>query len=164
MQCRGHRGNGESFTADVWFSTYKEGTTPKLAAIIADVTEETLRPAPIHLHSELQERPLLTDREMRRASLLGSGPGQQRNSDAAWRSRRAPSRTRCSNSSPRPTCVRARNWFARRWNSIEIFCELQDAHRNRQDYPKTSSWRCGDWRSLPARSSQVGFWFGRRPF
>ena len=41
MQCRGHRGNGESFTADVWFSTYKEGTTPKLAAIIADVTEET---------------------------------------------------------------------------------------------------------------------------
>ena len=40
MQCRGHRGNGESFTADVWFSTYKEGTTPKLAAIIADVTEE----------------------------------------------------------------------------------------------------------------------------
>jgi len=26
MQCRGHRANGESFTADVWFSTYKEGT------------------------------------------------------------------------------------------------------------------------------------------
>src|SRR5580704_5793043 len=41
MQCRGHRGNGESFTADVWFSTYKEGPSPKLAAIIADVTEET---------------------------------------------------------------------------------------------------------------------------
>jgi PAS domain S-box-containing protein len=40
MQCRGHRGNGESFTADVWFSTYKEGQTPKVAAIIADVTEE----------------------------------------------------------------------------------------------------------------------------
>src|SRR5581483_7338106 len=35
MQCRGHRGNGESFTADVWFSTYNEGRTPKLAAIIA---------------------------------------------------------------------------------------------------------------------------------
>lgn len=42
MQCRAHRGNGESFTADVWFSTYKEGSTPKLAAIIADVTEETV--------------------------------------------------------------------------------------------------------------------------
>ena len=40
MQCRGHRGNGESFLADVWFSSYKEGPTRKLAAIIADVTEE----------------------------------------------------------------------------------------------------------------------------
>ena len=40
MQCRGHRGNGESFLADVWFSTYKEGSVPKVAAIIADVTEE----------------------------------------------------------------------------------------------------------------------------
>jgi two-component system, LuxR family, sensor kinase FixL len=40
MQCRGHRGNGESFLAEVWFSSYKEGPTPKLAAIIADVTEE----------------------------------------------------------------------------------------------------------------------------
>jgi two-component system, LuxR family, sensor kinase FixL len=40
MQCRGHRGDGESFVADVWFSTYKEGSAPKLAAIIADVTEE----------------------------------------------------------------------------------------------------------------------------
>jgi PAS domain S-box-containing protein len=40
MQCRGHRGNGETFTADVWFSTYQEGQTPKLAAIIADVSEE----------------------------------------------------------------------------------------------------------------------------
>jgi PAS domain S-box-containing protein len=41
MQCRGHRGNGEAFTADVWFSTYKEGLSPKLAAIVADVSEET---------------------------------------------------------------------------------------------------------------------------
>jgi PAS domain S-box-containing protein len=53
MQCRGHRGNGESFTADVWFSTYKEGPTPKLAAIIADVTEEAVvgssgSPSPDH--------------------------------------------------------------------------------------------------------------------
>jgi PAS domain S-box-containing protein len=40
MQCRGHRGNGETFLADVWFSSYKEGPKPKLAAIIADVTEE----------------------------------------------------------------------------------------------------------------------------
>jgi len=40
MQCRGHRDNGESFMADVWFSTYKEGSAPKLAAIIGEVSEE----------------------------------------------------------------------------------------------------------------------------
>ncbi len=40
MQCRGHRDDGGPFTADVWFSTYKEGSSPKLAAIIADVSEE----------------------------------------------------------------------------------------------------------------------------
>jgi PAS domain S-box-containing protein len=64
MQCRGHRGNGESFTADVWFSTYKEGTTPKLAAIIADVTEETDAVNSNLLPSEQQERVPLSDREM----------------------------------------------------------------------------------------------------
>jgi PAS domain S-box-containing protein len=41
MQCLGHRGNGETFIAEVWFSTYKEGVTHKLAAIIAEVAEET---------------------------------------------------------------------------------------------------------------------------
>jgi PAS domain S-box-containing protein len=40
MQCLGHRGSGETFTADVWFSTYKEGSSPKLAAIIGDITED----------------------------------------------------------------------------------------------------------------------------
>jgi len=40
MQCRGHRGNGESFPAEVWFSSYKEGNIPKVAAIIADLSEE----------------------------------------------------------------------------------------------------------------------------
>jgi PAS domain S-box-containing protein len=69
MQCRGHRGNGESFTADVWFSTYKEGTTPKLAAIIADVSEEGEGAGPSVSSSErqervTQERVTLTDREM----------------------------------------------------------------------------------------------------
>src|ERR1035438_6766604 len=29
LQCLGHRGDGESFTASVWFSTYKEGLKPK---------------------------------------------------------------------------------------------------------------------------------------
>jgi PAS domain S-box-containing protein len=69
MQCRGHRGNGESFTADVWFSTYKEGTTPKLAAIIADVTEEADVANSNLSPSDLQERALLTDRER---DVLGS--------------------------------------------------------------------------------------------
>jgi PAS domain S-box-containing protein len=69
MQCRGHRGNGESFTADVWFSTYKEGTTPKLAAIIADVSEEAEAAGPNlspseHQERVTQERVTLTDREM----------------------------------------------------------------------------------------------------
>src|SRR5580658_1160384 len=42
MQCRGHRDNGDSFMADVWFSTYyNEGATPKLAAIIGEVSDET---------------------------------------------------------------------------------------------------------------------------
>ena len=41
LQCPGRRGNGESFTADVWFSTYEENRSPKLAAILADVSEET---------------------------------------------------------------------------------------------------------------------------
>lgn len=40
MQCDVHRGNGEILTAEVWFSTYTEKGTPRLAAIIADVSEE----------------------------------------------------------------------------------------------------------------------------
>jgi PAS domain S-box-containing protein len=61
MQCRGHRGNGESFTADVWFSTYKEGGSPKLAAIIADVTEDVVNADAVS--ADLSERATLTDRE-----------------------------------------------------------------------------------------------------
>jgi two-component system, LuxR family, sensor kinase FixL len=41
MQCRGHRSNGESFIADVWFSTYTEGSAHKLAAIITEASENT---------------------------------------------------------------------------------------------------------------------------
>jgi two-component system, LuxR family, sensor kinase FixL len=63
MQCRGHRANGESFTADVWFSTYKEGQEPKLAAIIADVTEEAAAGPPNLSRSNQLERTPLNDRE-----------------------------------------------------------------------------------------------------
>lgn len=62
MQCRGHRGDGTSFTADVWFSTYKEGPKPKLAAIIADVTEEVVAASPAA--DGLLERATLAEREL----------------------------------------------------------------------------------------------------
>jgi DNA-binding NarL/FixJ family response regulator len=65
MQCRGHRGNGESFLAEVWFSSYKEGTRPKLAAIIADVSEEQTVPAGTgSAPLDQKERPSLNGREM----------------------------------------------------------------------------------------------------
>jgi DNA-binding NarL/FixJ family response regulator len=71
MQCRGHRANGESFTADVWFSTYKEGTQSKLAAIIADVTEEVANSdSPVSDHLE---RTVLTDRELSVLRLVVQG-------------------------------------------------------------------------------------------
>ena len=40
MQCRGRRANGEIFQADVWFSTYLTGTGPRLAAVVADTSED----------------------------------------------------------------------------------------------------------------------------
>jgi DNA-binding NarL/FixJ family response regulator len=73
MQCHGHRGNGEPFTADVWFSTNKEGKTPKLAAIIADVTEETAAGGASVSQSDHQERPALSDRDSGVLRLLVQG-------------------------------------------------------------------------------------------
>jgi len=79
MQCRGHRGNGETFTADVWFSTYKEGTAPKLAAIIADVTEEEAsvsalgQVAGVSSSSGHRERAALNNREIEVLRLLVQG-------------------------------------------------------------------------------------------
>jgi two-component system, LuxR family, sensor kinase FixL len=74
MQCRGHRGNGESFLAEVWFSSYKEGTTPKLAAIIADVSEEqTVLPGSDPASLDEQERPSLHGRELDVLRLIVQG-------------------------------------------------------------------------------------------
>jgi len=70
MQCRGHRGNGESFLAAVWFSSYKEGQAPKLAAIIADVSEERNG---IAESSGGQESPALNNRESDVLRLLVQG-------------------------------------------------------------------------------------------
>jgi PAS domain S-box-containing protein len=72
MQCQCHRGKGESFTADVWFSTYKEGSTPKLAAIIADSTEEREDTAQSYASDGL-ERTMLNTREVEVLRLLVQG-------------------------------------------------------------------------------------------
>jgi PAS domain S-box-containing protein len=73
MQCRGHRGNGDTFTADVWFSTYKEGATPKVAAIIADVTEESEEASPNSSTPEQRDLPVLSTRETDVLRLLVQG-------------------------------------------------------------------------------------------
>jgi two-component system sensor kinase FixL len=73
MQCRGHRGNGESFLADVWFSTYKEGSAPKLAAIIADLAEERGVSGANLVAANHQERIPLSTREIDVLRLLVQG-------------------------------------------------------------------------------------------
>ena len=73
MQCRGHRGNGESFLADVWFSTYKEGSAPKLAAIIADLAEERGVSGANPVAANHQERIPLNAREVEVLRLLVQG-------------------------------------------------------------------------------------------
>jgi len=40
MQCRGERENGEVFLANVFFSTYKTASGPRLAALVVDASEE----------------------------------------------------------------------------------------------------------------------------
>jgi two-component system, LuxR family, sensor kinase FixL len=40
MQCRGSRLNGEVFLADVWFSTYRTRSGPRLAAMIIDTSDD----------------------------------------------------------------------------------------------------------------------------
>ncbi len=69
MQCRGHRGSGDSFAADVWFSTYKEGVNPKVAAIIAEIAEAEV-PA---TSAEQPQLPALNARETEVLRLLVQG-------------------------------------------------------------------------------------------
>jgi two-component system sensor kinase FixL len=72
MQCQGHRGNGETFLANVWFSTYKEGPAHRLAAIIADVAEDSPVSSSFST-SENNGRPALTARELDVIRLLVQG-------------------------------------------------------------------------------------------
>jgi len=62
MQCRGRRDNGESFMADVWFSTYNDRAAPKLAAIIGEVSEEEPS-VPMNAWTDNAERSPLNSRE-----------------------------------------------------------------------------------------------------
>ena len=54
--------------ADVWFSTYKDGAAPKLAAIIGEITEETST-----ANHDDRERAPLADRETEVLRLLVQG-------------------------------------------------------------------------------------------
>lgn len=74
MQCRAHRSNGESFMADVWFSTYKEGGAHKLAAIITDAAENSALDD--HSQGEREVSPL-THREIEVLRLLVQGFGNK---------------------------------------------------------------------------------------
>jgi DNA-binding CsgD family transcriptional regulator/PAS domain-containing protein len=72
LQCRAHRGDSESFTAEIWFSTYLDGRNPKLAAIIADMTDE-LSSAEVTPTVPTSPRIELTPREQEILSLVVQG-------------------------------------------------------------------------------------------
>lgn len=73
MQCLAHRGNGEPFNANVWFSTYKERQSPMLAAIIADNSEQTEQVNGDSAPAPLRQRPELSSREAEVLRLLVQG-------------------------------------------------------------------------------------------
>jgi len=72
MQCQGHPGNGETFLAEVWFSTFTEGSKPKLAAIIT-VIEEPDTESNGSASSGLTTRASLSHRETGVLQLLVQG-------------------------------------------------------------------------------------------
>ncbi|HXN46026.1 MAG TPA: helix-turn-helix transcriptional regulator [Bryobacteraceae bacterium] len=83
MACRAHRGNGETFSATVWFSTYKAGSKPLLAVILAEAAEADEEEVAVaagpalalpHLHAtEPQGKALLSGREAQVMGLLVQG-------------------------------------------------------------------------------------------
>ncbi len=77
MQCEAHRDTGESFVAEVWFSTFKEGGTPKLAAIIGDVTEEQRASTSGRVAPDGKERPSLNSRQVAVLRLVFEGLSSQ---------------------------------------------------------------------------------------
>lgn len=63
IHCRGQRGDGGSFSAHVWFSTYREGPAPKVAAIIA-VSRDRARGCSRCVSAGIPDRLPLHDREL----------------------------------------------------------------------------------------------------
>lgn len=53
MQCRGRREDGDVFLADVWFSTYRTGAGPRLAAMVVDTSEDLRNREELSLHQLL---------------------------------------------------------------------------------------------------------------
>jgi PAS domain S-box-containing protein len=53
MQCRGRRRDGEVFLADIWFSTYKTKSGPRLAAMLIDSSEDLRDREEFSLHQLL---------------------------------------------------------------------------------------------------------------
>lgn len=64
IHCRGQCGDGGSFSAHVWFSTYREGPTPKVAAIIAGVSRDRARGGSRSVSAGIPDRLPLHDREL----------------------------------------------------------------------------------------------------
>jgi PAS domain S-box-containing protein len=54
MQCHGVRRNGESFLADIWFSTYRTNVGARMAAMVVDVSDD------LRVHEESSLHQLLT--------------------------------------------------------------------------------------------------------
>jgi DNA-binding CsgD family transcriptional regulator len=73
MLCEGRRGKGETFAAEVWFSTYEERGAPKLAAIIADVTEDQALDAPCAVEENGAVPPSFNKRQVAVLQLVFEG-------------------------------------------------------------------------------------------
>jgi PAS domain S-box-containing protein len=74
MRCQLHRGDCETSTAEVWFSTYRERGVPRLAAIIAEVCGERPAAAPSEpARLDSAPPPSLNDRQIAVLRLLFEG-------------------------------------------------------------------------------------------
>ena len=124
MQCRGHRGNGETFLADVWFSSYKDGAVPKLAAIIVDVSEEQTHPPSTNsVGSGQQERAALTSRELEALRLVVQGLANKEIASRMEISESAVKNTLQQLFAKTEVRTRGRNLFGSHWNVTEISCK-----------------------------------------